>query len=111
MWSRVSGKINMRFWSKIFRTKYEIVVAICDEELIEKRLKSKKFEVKISKNFYGERLIDENEAVRIMNIATIGNLFGKNIVKLAEKYGFISKENVIFIKRIPHAQFVKIVET
>jgi hypothetical protein len=101
----------MRFWSKIFRTKYEVVVAICDEELIEKELKSKKFEVKISKNFYGERLIDEREALKMMEMATIGNLFGKNIVKLAEKYGFVSRENVIFIKRIPHAQFVKIVET
>jgi hypothetical protein len=98
----------MRFWSKIFRTKYEIVVAICDEELIEKKLKSKKFDLKISKKFYGEKLIDEFEAVKIMEMATIGNLFGKNIVNLAEKYGFISRENVIFVKRIPHAQFVKI---
>lgn len=99
----------MRFWSKIFRTKYEIVIAICDENCIERKLKSKRFEVKIDKRFYGGRLIDELTAVKMMRIATIGNLFGKNIVKLAERHGFISRENVIFIKRIPHAQFVKII--
>lgn len=98
----------MRFWSRIFRTKYEVIVAICDENLIERNLKFKNFDLKISKKFYGEKLIDELEAIKIMEIATIGNLFGKNIVKLAEKHGFISKENIIFIQRIPHAQFVKI---
>lgn len=97
----------MRFWSKIFITKYEIVVAICDEELIDQEIKSKRFEVKVSKGFYGEKLIDELTAVKVMGVATIGNLFGKNIVKLAAEHGFISRENVLLVKRIPHAQFAK----
>ena len=99
----------MRFWSKIFRTKYEIVAAICDEELIDRRIESKRFEVRISKKFYGGELIDELAAIKIMETASIGNLFGKNIIGLAEKHGFVSKENVVLVKRIPHAQFVKII--
>lgn len=97
----------MMFWSKVFNTRYEIVVAICDEELIEKEL-GKEPKVRISKNFYGEKLIDEKLALKMMEKATIGNIIGKNIVGLAEKNGFITKENVIFINGIPHAQFVKI---
>lgn len=95
------------FWSKIFPTKYELVIAICDEELLDKKI-GKKFKVKISKEFYGEKLIDENIALKLMEKATIGNLIGKNIVDLAEKNGFIIKENIIVIDGIPHAQFVKI---
>jgi hypothetical protein len=96
------------FWCKIFPTKYDLVVAICDEGLIDQEIDCKKFKVKISKDFYGGKKVDEDVALRLMEKATIGNLIGKNIVDLAEKKGFITRENVISINGIPHAQFVKI---
>jgi hypothetical protein len=98
------------FWCKIFPSKQEIVVAICDEELLGKKIfmKERGLKIEVSKNFYGEKLIDERIAVRVMEKATIGNLMGERIVELASKNGFIIKKNVIFIDGIPHAQFVKI---
>jgi len=97
----------MMFWSKIFTTKYDIVIAICDEDLIEREI-DEKLKIRVSKNFYGENLIDEKTALRIMKRATIGNMIGKNIVELAEQNGFITRENIILINGVPHAQFVKI---
>lgn len=96
------------FWCKVFSTRHDLVVAICDEDLIDKEIKMKELKIKISKNFYGDRLVDDKIAVRLMKKSTICNLMGKNIVELAEKNNFIIKENVIFINGIPHAQFVKI---
>jgi len=97
------------FWGKVFYTKYDIVVAICDENLIDREIRTKdKLKVKISKSFYGGQLINEAEALKLMRRATIGNLIGKRIVELAEKNGFIEKENIILINGIPHAQFVKL---
>lgn len=96
------------FWCKIFQTKYEVVVAVCDEGLIDKVLDKKGKKIKVSKNFYGGQLVDENMAVKFMKNATIGNLIGKEVVELADKNRFISKENVILIDEIPHAQFVKL---
>ncbi len=95
------------FWSKIFNTKYDILVAICDEELLEKTI-DKRLNIKAKKEFYGGRLIDEKIAIKIMEKATIGNLLGKKIVELAEKNGFITRENIILINGVPHAQFVKL---
>ena len=95
------------FWAKLHKTRYEIVVAVCDKDILEKQLKIKKAKIKISKYFYGDTLIDENVAVRLMERASIGNLIGKDIVNLAGEKGFITKENVILIDGIPHAQFVK----
>jgi|YelNatPaOPRAMG01_1025707.scaffolds.fasta_scaffold19059_4 hypothetical protein len=95
------------FWSKVFQTKYDLVVAICDEEIIDKEI-DKKLKIKVSKNFYGGKLIDEEVALKLMKKATIGNLIGKKIVELAEKNGFITRENIILINGISHAQFVKI---
>lgn len=98
----------MMFWGKIFQTKNEIVVAICDEKLLGKKINFKGYKVEVSRNFYGERLINEKIALGAIKVAMIGNLFGKEIVKLAKKNGFIDGKNVILIDGIPHAQFVKL---
>jgi hypothetical protein len=98
---------NVMFWGNVFSTKYDLVIAICDEELIDKEI-GKNPRVKISKNFYGGLLISEQHALKMMKKATIGNIMGKKIVELAEKSGFITKENIILIDGVPHAQFVKI---
>ena len=91
---------------------YRIVVALCDEDVVDKVLEFKKqrVKVKVSKYFYGERLIDETAVLKVIDKATIGNLIGKNVVNLAEKNGYISKENIINIDGIPHAQFAKLTE-
>ena len=106
------------FWAKVFATRYDLVLAVCDEELIEKELKMKMnanekrsiLKVKVSKNFYGGMLVNENVILRLMNKATIGNIMGARSVAVAEKNGFIVKENIILIDEVPHAQFVKISE-
>lgn len=96
------------FWVKVFPTKHDMVIAICDEDIIDKELKYKDFKIKVSKNFYGGKLVGEEIIKKLLDKATIGNLMGKNTVSLAEKNGFITKENIISINGIPHAQFVKI---
>ena len=103
---------DLMYWTKVFSTRSEIIVALCDENILDKVLEFKKTnaKIKISKDFYGEHLVDEKDVLKLMNAATIGNLFGKDVVGLAEKKGFISKENIINIDGIPHAQFVKLSE-
>jgi len=96
------------FYLKTFWTKYNLLVAICDKELLGKSLKFKDVDVKVSKKFYGGRIVEEKECIEIMEKATIGNLIGKRIVEVALKKGFITKENILYINGIPHAQFVKL---
>ncbi len=99
---------DKKYWCNIFSTRYEIVAAICDEELLDKKLDFKKTKVTVSKKFYGGRLIDEDFAKKALKKSTIGNLFGKDIIAVAQKNGFITDENVIVIDGVPHAQFVKL---
>jgi len=98
-----------RFWSKVVKTKFDILVAICDENVLGKEIEIEKgFKVVASERFYKEKLVDEKEALSLMEKATIGNLLGENIVKLAIEKNIISSESVILIGGIPHAQFVKV---
>jgi len=115
--SNENNKSNgKKFWAKIFTTKHDFVLAVCDEELIEKELKmrqeggKKLLKIKVSKNFYGGMLVSEMTVVRLMKRATIGNFIGSRAVDIAEKNGFIVKNNIIFIDEVPHAQFVKLPE-
>ena len=106
--------ISKMFWAKTFSTKQDFVIAVCDENILEKELnfkyhvKKEPVKVKLSKNFYGGMLIDENIVLKLLQKANIGNLMGERIIDLAEKNGFIIRENVILIDGIPHAQFIKI---
>jgi hypothetical protein len=94
------------FWSKTFTENGQLVVAICDEDLLGKRIGSK-FKVEIKESFYKGEKIDEKKAIDLMGKAYICNLMGKNIVELALEKKFISKENIIQINGVSHAQFIK----
>ncbi|MEM7825173.1 MAG: DUF424 family protein [Candidatus Aenigmatarchaeota archaeon] len=98
----------MMFWMKVFDTKFDTVVTLCDEHLIDKVLDKKGIKFKVSKHFYGEKLVDEDTALNFMKKATIGNLIGNEAIELAVKNGFVSKENVVVIDDIPHAQWAKL---
>jgi hypothetical protein len=52
-------------------------------------------------------LVDENKAIELMKKANICNLLGKDIIKIALEKKFITKENIILIGEIPHAQFIQ----
>ena len=79
------------------------ILAVCDEDLIGKIFKDKKMKLEITERFYKGNLVDEKEAIKSMQEARNINIVGKNSIKLAIKYNIIDKENVIKIKKIPHA--------
>ncbi len=108
MRSKKSNKENLKFWAKIHVIKEEIVVAICDKNLLGKSLSFRGVKVKISERFFKGELIGEEHVDKLLSNATIANLFGNEIVKLAAKLGYIDMKNVIKIEGIYHAQFVKL---
>jgi len=79
------------------------VLAICDEDLIGKHIKTKDLELDITERFYKGNLVSEEEAINLMKEARNINIVGKNSIKTAIKAGIIRKEDVIKIKNIPHA--------
>jgi len=85
------------------REKTKITV-ICDEELLGKKFEENGMQLEVSERFYKERKINDNEAVSAMEEATILNITGKSIVKLAIENKIIKKENIIYIEGIPHAE-------
>ncbi|MFW9846079.1 MAG: DUF424 domain-containing protein [Candidatus Thorarchaeota archaeon] len=84
------------------------VVAICDEPLLGKTLVEGGIKFKISKEFYGENLVDAKTCVEHLNRATIANMVGSNSVKTAIKAGIVHEQAVAYIDGHPHAQWVRL---
>jgi hypothetical protein len=81
---------------------------MCDEDVLGRILEDERFKVTVNRSFYGGLLIGEMVALKIMKKVSIGNLMGANIVDVAVRGGFITRENLIFIDGVPHAQFIKL---
>lgn len=91
---------------KIHKMGHQEVVALCDEELIGKTLEEKKFQLKVSESFYKGEELSEDKIIDVLKFKSNINIVGKKSIELALKIGIISKENIIKIKGVPHAQVI-----
>ena len=80
------------------------VVALCDEDIIGKTFEDSKRKLEVSERFYRGDLLDEEKVIGVLKKSKNLNLVGNNVVKIALDNGIISKEEVIKIGEVNHAQ-------
>lgn len=85
-----------------------VVLAVCDEELLGKTLREGKICFQIKEEFYNGRKASLEEAVGMIGNSTIVNLVGKECVERAIEEGYVHPEAVLKIEGVPHAQIVKL---
>jgi hypothetical protein len=93
---------------KIHERQNRKIIAVCDKDLIGKIFEEKDLQLKVSENFYKGSILPEKEIIAILKDAININLVGKKTIKLALKNNIISKENIIKIKGVPHAQVISL---
>ncbi len=86
----------------------DMLVAVCDEEILGKTLEGGRVPFKVSEGFYKGTLGDVDEAIAAMKQATICNLVGKKIVEAAIDCNMVHERAVIYFGDVPHAQIVKL---
>lgn len=84
----------------------DILVAVCDAEILGKTLEGGRIPFNVSEQFYRGTLADLEEALDAMRKATICNIVGKRIVEAAIKKRMVQRTAVIYFGDIPHAQIV-----
>jgi len=92
---------------KLKKNGKNILLAICDANLLGKTLKEGKIVFKITNEFYKGRKISVDQAVTMIENSTNVNLIGNSCVKKAIENGFVHPEAVIKIEGISHVQIVK----
>jgi len=82
----------------------ELLVAMCDSNLLGKKITAGKVEFVISKNFYGGELVDIEKMLKVLKMATIANIVGEECINAALSAGLIDESSIKKIKNVPHAQ-------
>ncbi len=91
---------------KVYRVRGEILVAVCDAEIVGKTFRDGELKIEVKEDFYGFDEVGEEEVRRALRQATIANITGKRAVELAIKLGIIDKTRVLKIGECLHAQMV-----
>lgn len=82
------------------------IVAICDKNLIGKKIKEKNIQIDLSSSFYKGENKSEEDIMKSFDGAYIVNMVGKNAVNLGKKAGIILEDNILYIQKVPHAQSI-----
>ncbi|HDN05699.1 DUF424 family protein [Candidatus Bathyarchaeota archaeon] len=85
-----------------------VLLAICDAEILGKTLREGKIVFHVKEEFYKGRKVTIEEAVAMIENSTIVNMIGKNVVKKAVEKGYVHPEAILNIEGVPHAQIVKL---
>jgi len=91
----------MQFSVRISDYQKNIMVNMCDAELIGKYVVDGKLKIHISENYYGTKIVDKDEATSLLKSASIMNLVGKETISLAIDLGIGSESGVKIISDIP----------
>jgi len=98
----------LEVYVKIRRWGRQVLLAVCDAEILGKTLRDSDITFEVSEKFYKGYKTSVDDAIDLIEESTIVNLVGANIVKRAIERGYVHPEAVIKICGIPHAQIVKI---
>jgi hypothetical protein len=97
----------MKFYAKTYTDGDEYLVACCDEDICGKTFEEGELILEVAESFYCDKILGRRDVCSLLQEATILNIVGKRIVKLAISEGIILKQSVMRVKGVPHAQMVK----
>jgi len=74
---------------------------ICDIELLGRTLSKGNFTLKITDNYYAEKIVEKEEAKNLLRSSNSVNMVGKDIVSLSVNMGIGSEDGIKEIDGIP----------
>ncbi len=101
-----SGSSDM--YMKQYDTQGQLLVAVCDKEIIGKKFREGELTLIVETGFYKGADASESEIREALSCATIANIAGEKSIACAVECGCVDPDTVIFIEGIPHAQMVRI---
>ncbi len=94
------------FRLKVYRVRGEVLVAVCDSEIVGRVFREGDLKIEVKEEFYGTEEVGEEEVKRALRQATIANITGRRAVELAIKMGIVDRNRVLKIGECLHAQMV-----
>ncbi|OGS47923.1 MAG: hypothetical protein A3K68_01055 [Euryarchaeota archaeon RBG_16_68_13] len=90
---------------KVYTQGRETLVAAADADLIGKTFREGGLKIEVGA-FYEGDIVGEDVLLQRLALATIGNFVGRETVDAAIRGGYVSKDAILWIDGVPHAQYV-----
>lgn len=91
----------MPFSVKVSDYQKNTMLNICDAELLGKTITQDGLDMNIAESYYGEKIVEEQEAKNLLENSSIINMVGKKTVSLSIGLGIGSENGVKTISGVP----------
>ena len=91
----------MLFSVRVTNHQSNLMLNICDAPLLGKKLVDKKLKIHISESYYGDRLVEKEEAENLLKKCSSINMVGKEIISLSVDLGVGTHQGVKEIDGVP----------
>ena len=91
----------MQFSVRVTEYQKNMMLNICDAELLGKKITQDELNIHISESYYGERFVEKEEARDLLKQASIINMVGTETISLSIKLGVGSENGIKTISGIP----------
>ncbi len=98
----------MQFSVKVSNYQKNSTLNICYDEQLGKTISKYELNMKISQSYYGEKLVDKEEAKSLLKNSLIINMVGKETVSLSIELGIGSETGIKTISDVPFLIVFKI---
>lgn len=105
--SRTSSGL-MKVYVKVHKACNDVLVAVCDEDVLGKEFKEGRLKLFVNESFYKGELIEIDELDSFMMSASILNIVGHESIKRAVECDCIEEDNILNIGTTRHAQMVTV---
>lgn len=92
---------------KTHRQGAEVLIAVCDCEILGKTFAEGHLRMEVSPEFFGDEKASCSEVEVALAGATMANFVGRRAVEHAISLGYVDKENVLSIGEVLYAQMVR----
>lgn len=89
------------FSVKVIKYTQSTMLNMCDQDILGQKLEDGPLKIHILPQYYGERLVDENEAKSLLRSAAIINMAGEETINLGLSIGVGSNNGVRRISGVP----------
>ena len=86
----------------------DIMVAVCDKELLGKEFKEGKLRLKVNPNFYKGQLLSLDDAVEEIKNSSIANIVGNKVISKILEIGLVHESAILQISGVSHVQIIKV---
>lgn len=88
----------------------QVMVTLVDEELLGVRVQDEDrgIVIDVRREFYSGELVDEDEAIRLLEEADSLILVGSRIIRLAMERGLVNPDAILKIENVEYTQILKI---